>query len=369
MLGAIVMLVAIALFIIIHEAGHFVAARATGMKATEAFIGFGPRLWSTTRGDTEYGIKAIPFGGYVRILGMNPYEEVDPEDVGRTYRDKKFWQKSVVVLAGVVLNFAMGYLILFALLWSSGLIETTTTISGVTEDLGDGTQSPAAAAGLAEGDELLRIDGVGIESWEHATEVIAARPGSAIVIEIQRDGQLREVNVELAPTNPISGEQIGFLGVSPGIEEVSIGPFQAAGSAGLLFGQLVKESVLAIGRLVRPSSLIDLGGALFGDTEVPDDIRPVSPIGLAQIGAQVDRVGIEGLVFILASVNIILGLFNAVPLYPLDGGHFAVALYEKITKREADIRRLVPIAAAVIVLMVFLGAVAIVLDLTNPLSL
>jgi membrane-associated protease RseP (regulator of RpoE activity) len=369
MFGALAMIFSIAAFILVHEAGHFVAARATGMKATEAFIGFGPRIWSTTRGDTEYGIKAIPFGGYVRILGMNPYEEIDPADAGKTYYEKKFWQKSVVVLSGVVLNFAMAFIILFFLLWSSGLVEANTTISGVTADLGDGTMSPAALAGLQAGDQLLRIDGIPLESWDQATELIAARPGTSIDIEIERGGAIQTLTAELAPTNPITGSEVGFLGVSPGVTEVSIGPLRAAGSAGQLFIDLTKESLFAIGRLVKPSSLIDLGGALFGDTQVADDIRPVSPIGLAQLGTQVDRVGIEGLVFILASVNIILGIFNAIPLYPLDGGHFAVALYEKVTKREADIRKLVPIAAAVIALMVFLGAVAIILDLTNPLAL
>lgn len=369
MFGAVAMIISIAAFILVHEAGHFLAARATGMKATEAFIGFGPRIWSTTRGDTEYGIKAIPFGGYVRILGMNPYEEIDPADAGKTYREKKFWQKSFVVLSGVVLNFIMAYLMLFFLLWVSGLVETNTTISGVTTSLPDGTTSPAAAAGIQEGDTLLRIDGIELESWEQATQVIAARPGQTIEIDIERNGAPQTLTAELEPVNPISGVEVGFLGVSPGVTQIEIGPFQAAGSAGRLFGDLTKESVFAIGRLVRPSSLIDLGGALFGDTQVADDIRPVSPIGLAQIGTQVDRVGIEGLVFILASVNIILGIFNAIPLYPLDGGHFAVALYEKVTKREADIRKLVPIAAAVIALMVFLGAVAIILDVTNPLAL
>ncbi len=369
MLGGTVMVLSIALFIIVHEAGHYFAARATGMKATEAFIGFGPRLWSIKRGDTEYGIKAIPFGGYVRILGMNPYEEVAPEDVGRTYRDKKFWQKSVVVLSGVVLNFLMAYIILFFLLWTTGLVETTTTISAVTPEISDGTPSPAAVAGLAEGDTLLSIDGVDIESWEAAVELIAARPGSEITIEIERDGSVRELTADLAPVHPQTGEAIGFLGVGPGVEEVSIGPFRAAGSAGLLFYDLVALSVQAIGRLVSPASLVELAGVLVGDTDIPDEIRPVSPIGLAQIGSQVDRIGVESLVFILASVNIILGLFNSIPIYPLDGGHFAVALYEKVTKREADIRKLVPLAAAVIVLMLFLGVVALVLDSTNPLSL
>ena len=115
--------------------------------------------------------------------------------------------------------------------------------------------------------------------------------------------------------------------------------------------------------------MVELGGALFGDTDVPDDIRPVSPIGLVRIGSEAQTIGFDNIVFILASVNIILGIFNGLPLYPLDGGHFAVALFEKLSGREANVRGLIPIAVAVITLMLFLGVVAIVLDLTNPISL
>jgi membrane-associated protease RseP (regulator of RpoE activity) len=186
---------------------------------------------------------------------------------------------------------------------------------------------------------------------------------------VERSGSIVELEATLGSTNPVTEEAIGFLGVRPTLEDVSLSPIKAAGLAGETFWMLVTESVKAIGRLVHPASLADLGGALFGDTEVADEIRPVSPIGLVQIGSQAETVGIENLVFVLASVNVILGLFNVIPLYPLDGGHFAVALYERITRREADVRRLAPVAAAVIALMLFLGVVAIILDLSNPISL
>lgn len=369
MLGGLAMIAAIAFFIMVHEAGHFFAAKATDMKATEFFLGFGPRIWSTTRGDTEYGVKAIPFGGYVRIVGMNPLEEVDPADYGRTYREKKFWQKSFVVLAGVVLNFLMAYLILFGLLWAEGRSEPTTTVQFVSEEISEGVPSPAAAAGVLEGDTIIAVDGIAVSTWDEATSEIAARPGETVTVDVERGSSVVPLTATLASANPNNSEPVGFLGVGPVQREISIGPFEAAGWAGQTFWTLTDESIRALGRLVQPSSLLDLGGALFGDTEVGDDIRPVSPIGLVQIGSQAGDVGVGNLLFILASVNIILGLFNTIPLYPLDGGHFAVALYEKVTKREADVRRLAPIAAAVIALMVFLGVVAIVLDLTNPLAL
>jgi len=123
MIGGLIAVLAIALFVMAHEAGHFLAAKAVGMKATEFFLGFGPKLWSFKRGETEYGIKAIPAGGYVRIIGMNPFEEVAPEDVGRTYREKPFWKKSVVVLAGVGMNFLMAFVMFFGAVVAAGIPE------------------------------------------------------------------------------------------------------------------------------------------------------------------------------------------------------------------------------------------------------
>ena len=369
MLGGIPMIVAIAAFIMVHEAGHFFTARATGMKATEFFLGFGPKIWSIRRGETEYGVKAIPFGGYVRIIGMNPMEEVEPADVGRTYREQLFWKKAVVVLSGVALNFAMAFVILFLLFWVSGLSEPTTTISEVRPELTSGISTPAALAGLEVGDELTTIDGLEVATWEEAVAVIAARPDKTVEIGILRNGSSLALTATLAAANPVSEEAVGFLGVSPDVRHVSIGPFRSLGLAGRTEAIIVSQTFAALGRIVHPSSLAELGGALFGNTDVSDEIRPVSPIGLVQIGSQASEVGIGNIVFILASVNIILGIFNGLPLYPLDGGHFAVAVYEKLTGRKANIRRLVPVAAAVIALMLFLGVVAIVLDIVNPIAL
>ena len=370
MLGGLLMIVAIVSFIMVHEAGHFFAARMTGMKATEFFVGFGPKLWSVKRGETEYGVKGIPFGGYVRIIGMNPLEEVEPEDIGRTYREQLFWKKAIVVMSGVILNFVMAFLLLYGLFLATGVPgDVTTSIGEVRQELPDGSTTPAFLSGAQVGDQIVAVDGVAVGTWEEAVDLIAARPNESIVIDVIRDGAAVPLDVTLSTIERQSGETVGFFGVSPELAFESVGPIEAVGLAARTEWEITSLSFTALGRLIHPSSLVDLAGVLVGDTDVAEETRPVSPIGLVQIGTQAEAVGFDNVVFILASVNIILGIFNGLPLYPLDGGHFAVALWEKVTGREVNVRRLVPVAAAVITLMLFLGVIAIVLDVVNPISL
>ena len=174
-MGALIMIVGVILMIIIHEGGHFIAAKSFGMKATEAFFGFGPRLWSTVRGETEYGVKAIPFGGYVRIIGMNPFEEVPPEDEGRTYRVAPYWKKTVVVLAGIASHFVVAIILLWivGVVWGTvavdddGNVVRTTTIAAVSEFIPDtDTPSPAFEAGTQVDDVIVAANGRPIETWD-----------------------------------------------------------------------------------------------------------------------------------------------------------------------------------------------------------
>ncbi|HKZ25642.1 MAG TPA: RIP metalloprotease [Acidimicrobiia bacterium] len=360
---------AVIVFVLAHEAGHFLAAKAVGMRASEFFFGFGPRLWSFRRGETEYGFKLLPLGGYVRIVGMNPLEEVLPQDLGRTYREKKFWEKSVVVLAGVGMNFLIAYLMFFGIMLAFGISEPTNTISLVAEETDDGFPTPAATAGLVEGDRIVAIDGSTTATWEDISRGLAGHPDQPVVLTIERAGERREIMITLASRTLVeTGEVVGFLGVSPEFVDVPVGVWPAAGLAGRLVADGVGRTFGFLGELIRPASLAKLFQGLFGG-EVPDDLRPVSPIGLVRIGAQAERVGVDFLLTLLASTNIILGTLNVLPLYPLDGGHFALALYEKVTKRQADVRRLIPVAAAVIAFVSFLGLVAIVLDLVDPINL
>jgi membrane-associated protease RseP (regulator of RpoE activity) len=368
MLGALSGILAIVFFVMAHEAGHFLAAKATGMKATEFFFGFGPRLWSFRRGETEYGVKLIPLGGYVRIVGMNPLEEVAPADFGRTYREKPFWQKSVVVLAGVGTNFVIAYLIFAGVILATGITRITPQVDQVVTTLRDGTESPASVAGIRKGDLIVAIDGVPTPDWEDVAVALGTRPGRQIVITVERDGSLIDLRTTLAARETESGETRGFLGIAPSVATQQVGVWESAGLAGRQVADTIGITFEIFGRIIRPESLLRLGAALFGG-EIPEDIRPVSPIGIGQIGSQVDEIGAAPFMMLLGSISVILATMNVLPLFPLDGGHFAVALYERITGRQADVRKLAPIAAIVILLVGFLGLVGIVLDIASPIDI
>lgn len=356
MVGGIAAAVAILLFVTAHEAGHFLAAKAVGMKATEFFFGFGPRVWSTRRGETEYGVKALPLGGYVRIVGMNPLEEVAPEDMGRTYREKKFWEKSVVVLAGVGTNFLIAFVMFYGVILANGITEIVPVVSEVVAG------SPAEQAGIEEGDRILSVDERMIGGWDDLGAAMLANGPGAATIRIERDGETLDIDAVLTESETTPGA--GFLGFRPSIENFSVGPVEGVGLAGQAVWGGIGDTFYSLGQMFRPSSLAQYLGVLGGNTDVPDEIRPVSPIGIVSIGSQAQNAA--GFFGILAYINVILATINLLPLFPLDGGHFAVALYEKLTGRQANMRKLMPVAAAVVGTLFFLGFVAIILDIVDP---
>jgi len=385
-MGAFIMITGVVLMIVIHEGGHFLAAKGFGMKATEAFFGFGPRLWSITRGETEYGIKAIPFGGYVRIIGMNPFEEIPPEEEGRTYRASPYWQKTIVVLAGIASHFVVA----FALLWfvgvvwgtlatdAEGAVVRTTTVAAVSEYVvGTETPSPAAVAGTLDGDTIRAANGQAMNSWDAFTDFVGARPGETIEVGVERDGQPVQLTATLAAVDrPLvdddgevitdsNGEAVtevvGFYGVTPTALREAQGPLAMIPVAASQFGEAIVQSVQGLWQLVIgfPKLIASLFG---GNDEILDTVRPISPIGLVQIAGP-----LESTLQLLALVNIFVGVLNFVPLYPLDGGHFAVATYEKVTGREPNVERLLPVAAVVFIFLVSLGLVGVYLDIFKPL--
>ena len=417
-MGPAVMILGIVLMIVIHEAGHFIAAKYFGIKATEAFFGFGPRLWSTTRGETEYGVKAIPLGGYVRIIGMNPFEEVAPEDEGRTYRERPFWQKSIVVLAGIFSHFVVAFILFYGLAVGYGTPEPETTVQVVSDALvvpsdgedavpfvrepddrilsvdgvafaeidplarNDGSTvevvldragsevvvtttdtvvpTPAWLDGLEAGDRLVALDGVTIATWDEFVALTRDRPGDAVVISVDRDGSAVDIATVLA-SRPFDGTEVGFLGVAPDLVTVRSGPIEGVIVAGGDLAEAGKASVAGLGGLVTNFGTI-LGATINPDSEVLNEVRPVSPIGLTRV-ASTAQIAIA----LLAWVNVFVGVLNVVPLYPLDGGHFAVAAYEKLRGRPADIRKMVPVAAAVFAFIVLLGILGIYFDIVSPL--
>ena len=370
MTGGIIVFVAFVAMIMIHEGGHFVAAKAFKMKATEFFFGFGPKLWSTQRGETEYGVKAIPLGGYVRIIGMNPYEEVDPGDLGRTYREKPFWQKSIVVLSGVGSHFVVAFLLFFVVATIIGTPVATTTVEAVQERLESGERTPAAIVGLQPGDEVVTFAGDPVETWEGLVAEIGRRPGATVDIGLVRDGAPRSLTVTLTTLGE-GEERRGFLGIQPQRFTHREGPIVGIGSAGSAVGEASVLSVQGLWQVI--AGFGDLLGAVFsGDPDAIDDIRdhrPASPLGLIRIGAETSGFGLGFTLELVALVNVFVGVFNVIPMYPLDGGHFSVALYEKVRGRPADVSKLMPVAAVVVAFLVLLGLVALYLDISSPLRL
>ncbi len=367
MMGALAVVLGIVFFVTVHELGHFLAARFTGMKATEMFFGFGPRLWSVKRGETEYGFRLLPFGGFVKIAGMGPLadDQTPPE---RSYQHKKTWQKVVVALSGVALNFVMAFVILVGLFMVDGRAEFSNRVMVVVDKMADGTTTPASAAGILEGDVILRVDGIPTDQWEDTAALLRDRPNQPVPITIRRDGRVMVVEPVLASRTQDGEVAQGFLGIGPTWESRTLGLGEALVTATGEIGEAALITFRAVGQLVNPSSLAELAQGMFGG-EVSPDNRPVSPVGLANIGAQIGERGLADVVRLLAYLNIVLGVFNLIPAYPLDGGHVAVALYEKVFRRRARPAVLISIAAGVTVLVIFLGVAALVLDVISPIRL
>ncbi len=385
-MGPAIMIIGVILMIVIHEGGHFVAAKSFGMKATEAFFGFGPKLWSTKRGETEYGVKAIPFGGYVRIIGMNPFEEVDEVDEHRTYRAAPFWKKTVVVLAGILSHFVIAIILLWvvATVWGvvavddNGTVERTTTIAAVSETIpGSSEPSPASIAGVEAGDTIVAADGEPIDDWQQFSDFARINGGNEVTITVDRAGERIDLPVKLASYDrpvvvdgelmvdevgdPVT-ESVGFFGVTPKAARDQMGALSAIPVAVSGFVEAVVQSVNGLWQMILgfPALVMSLFG---GNDEILQTVRPISPIGLVQLAGP-----LESTLYLLALVNIFVGVLNFVPLYPLDGGHFAVAAYEKITGREPNVQKLLPVAAAVFIFLVSLGLMGVYLDIFKPIQ-
>ena len=387
-MGAVIILAGVALMIVIHEGAHFVAAKGFGMKATEAFFGFGPKLWSTRRGETEYGIKAIPFGGYVRIIGMNPFEEVPSEDEARTYRMAPFWKKSVVVLAGIASHLVMALLIFVVVAMAWGVVSTdedgnalpTTTLAQVAETLPDeSTASPAATAGFEAGDVIRSIDGVAVAGWDEFVEIVQGSGGEEVVIGYDRGDAVLNASTVLATieravvedgevvtddAGETVTETVGYFGAAPEVERESIGLLPAIGRSFSSVVTALQQAVNGLWQMIIGFPQL-IAATFSGDDAAISEVgRPVSPIGLARLAGP-----LESTLLLLALVNVFVAVVNVVPLYPLDGGHFAVALYEKVRGREPDVRKLMPVAAVVIIFLITVGLVGVYLDIFRPLQL
>jgi membrane-associated protease RseP (regulator of RpoE activity) len=360
--------------IMLHEAGHYFTAKRAGMKVTEFFLGFGPRVWSFRRGETEYGVKAIPAGGYVRIVGMSNLEDVDPDEEPRTFRHGTFGNRLTVILAGVTVNLILAFLLIYVALIGRGLPDTVeASVSRVLPE------SPAAEAGIRDGDRIIAIDGQRLDVDRDIGEALSDRVGQPTTIVVERDGGTATVTA--VPKERSSSDKSGIIGVSVGQSVSSyrsFNPIEAVPESFSTIGQMTRDTGAGIGRLFSPDGIERYSRNFTGDAPKQgtpaENERPRSIVGIVDIGGDLVGGNVWSLLFLLGAINLIVALFNLIPLLPFDGGHAAVVIYEqaasKIRGREvrADFRKLVPVTALVLVVFLTLGLSAMFLDIRQIFS-
>ena len=385
----VLVVAAIVLMIMLHELGHFLTAKWAGMKVTEYFLGFGPRIWSMRRGETEYGVKAVPAGGYVKIVGMSNIEDVDPADEPRTYRSKPYWRRLSVAVAGSTVHMILAFVLLYVLFAFVGVVDGDRELPtvGQISRLEDGGPSPAQKAGFEVGDRILSYDGTRFAKWDDLRAHIETRAGTPITFVIERDGAPRTLvatpldlsKVKVEGNAPVvkGDEPYGFVGIGPRLAVVRVGPGEAVGKTVAGIGRGTVETVKALGRIFSPNGVSRYTEELTGEkgaTRIdPDNPRFLSPVGFVRVAGQAADEGWRAVLILLISINLFVGVFNMVPLLPLDGGHVAIATYEKLRSRpgrpyRVDVAKVMPVAYAVFVMLVFIGVTSIYLDLVRPLA-
>ena len=407
--GVFLFALGIMVSVCLHEAGHLVTAKRFGMKATQYFAGFGPTLWSFKRGETEYGVKAIPAGGFVKILGMTPLEDkLAPEDEHRAFWRAPVWQRTIVLVAGSATHFLLAMFIFFAMAFTTGLpnpalatfqaTEASPVIGVVTDcvvqDFDDGFREcragdpvgPAKAAGLRAGDRIVSVGGVPTPTYGDVVDEVRSSPAGSVAVVYERAGERRTVTTDLLATQrPPVGESTGQLetvsaiGVSVATPSATLGygVVDAVPASVWYVGQTVEQTFQAIARF--PSKIPKLIDAIGGHER--DLETPISVVGASRIGGEAAELGLP-IVFLalLGGLNVFIGVFNLFPLLPLDGGHVAIIWFEKVRSWFAarrgrpdpgrvDYNKLLPVTYVVLLLFGGLTVLTLAADIVNPLRL
>jgi len=367
-MNAILTILLLTLFVVLHELGHYISARRSKIAVSEFFVGFGPKLFSFKRNNTEYGLKAILLGGYVKIPGMDENEPVSDYKSDELFHTASWTKKLYIASSGILVNFFLAWIILFSIFAFYGIDQPTLKIATIGDSITDpNDDAPSKKAGLLPGDIIYSFNGSEVQSWEELVSIIEVNPEKNVSIGYIRNSQMYLTTTTLE-SRIFNNEPAGYLGVSPVLERQTLGLLQAIPATTLIEIDMTKAAIKGIFTLFNPSTLEALLGTYTGE-EVPDEVRPLSPIGLAQAGNQIAEGGYVNLFSLLAFVNIFLAVFNSIPLVPLDGGRIVLALYEGITGKKIEDKKLYPIAAVVIFIFVFLGITAFYLDITQPIRL
>ena len=366
----LVFVLGLVLSVFLHEVGHFSTARLSGMKVTQFYMGFGPRLLAWKRGEVEYGLRAFPVGAFVRIVGMNNMDDADPADEARTYRSKSFPKRLLVITAGSLMHGVIALALFVGVYSTAGRYGETGRVKVMDAPY---VGSAAEAAGIREGDVIVSFDGAPVRtSGEFVAAVRANRPGDRVTVVVDRAGALITLTPTLTtfPGTEDTPEARAFFGVAGWSRDyVQLGAAQAALRAVQDVGSTAVQSVRGVFTVLNPVNI-----AKNVTSEVADPMtRPSTVVGASQVGGEIGREeGWKGVLLLLAAVNVFVGVFNMLPLLPFDGGHAAVAVYERLrstrTRRYyADVRKLAPIATAVVALLVTLLVAGLYLDITQPL--
>ena len=377
LLGIVAFVVALLLSVMVHEFGHYITARKYGMWVSEFFVGFGKRIWSVQRGETEFGVKAIPAGGYCKIEGMSPSDELPEGQADRAFYKASSAKKLVVLGAGSFLHFVLGFVLLFSLFAGIGTNQVLPVINEVVPN------SAAQAAGIQPGDEVLSINGKQVTEWYKDVEVIRESKGSELTLVLSRNGEEIVVTAAARLTD-IDGTKRYVLGIVNDVGLKRSGLFVSLKNSATVTQGFLTESVKSLGKL--PEKIPALWGATVRGEE-RDANGLVGVVGVARVSGE--AVGSDKLtpmerlatfVLIVASLNIFVGVFNLLPILPLDGGHMAVAIADSIRAFFArlrgrprpapiDVTVLTPITMVVFVVLATLTLLLLVADVINPVTL
>ena len=395
--GALLFVLALLISIVLHEAGHMICARWSGGKVTEFFVGFGPRLWSFQRGETEYGVKAIPAGGYVKIVGMTDLDEIEPGDEDRALKTKPARKRLLTLSAGSLMHFLIA-LVIFAfipLIWGvqqsttrvgtvSACMVTTGADAGATTNC-SGHTSPAAAAGLTNGDTITSVDGKKVTDATALVDALHALPGGkpATLTYTDASGAAHTTTV-----TPVTSQDVqrddgttgagSLIGINLAADTVHQNPFVAIKTSGTQFGTSIKDTFQGLASI--PASIPRLFTSTVDHTQRSTS-SPVGVVGMAEVsGSLYQQYGLSSILLLVAEVNVFIGVFNLLPILPLDGGHIAILLYEEARKRvyklrrrpdpgRVDLNKMMPVAYGFLLFFVCLTVLLVAADVTNPIRL